>query len=115
MQIGCFRADGDGFVGRVQTLTLDVAVRLIPTGFVGHGRAPDWRVHLDDKTHPECIGIEVGSGWTHKRPTIGEYITIQLDCPSFPRPVRANLLPSTQAGEEHVLLWSPRLRRPKAE
>lgn len=115
MQIGCFCADGTGFVGRVQTLTLDVAVRLIPTGFVDHGHAPDWRVHLDDQAQPDGVGIEIGSGWTHQRPTIGEYIKIQLDCPSFPRPVRANLLPSRHNDDEHVLLWSPRLRRPKAE
>ena len=114
MQIGCFRADGAGFAGRVQTLTLDVAVRLVPTGFVDHGRAPDWRVHLDDETRPDRVGTEIGSGWTHQRPT-GQYVKVQLDCPSFPRPVRANLLPSTQNDEERVLLWSPRLRRPKAE
>ncbi|HEX7389129.1 MAG TPA: DUF736 domain-containing protein [Acidiphilium sp.] len=115
MQIGRFRADGAGFVGRVETLTLDIAVRLVPTGFVDHGRAPDWRVHLDDEARPGCIGLEVGSGWTHNRPTIGHYIKLQLNCPSFARPVHANLLPSKQADDEHVLLWSPRLRRPKAE
>src|SRR3546814_14129804 len=49
--------------------------------------------------------------WTHKRATIGDYIKIQLDCPSFSRPVRANLLPSTHNDDEHVLLWSPRMRR----
>src|SRR3546814_10698253 len=72
MQIGCFRADGAGFVGRVQTLTLDVAVRLVPTGFADHGRAPDWRVHFDDQALPDGVGIEIGSGWTHKRATIGD-------------------------------------------
>jgi uncharacterized protein (DUF736 family) len=115
VQIGCFHAHGAGFVGRVQMLTLDVAVRLVPTGLGDHGRAPDWRVHLDDESQPDCVGIEVGSGWTHNRPTIGDYVALQLDCPSFPRPVRANLLPSTRNDAEHVLLWSPRLRRPKAE
>jgi uncharacterized protein (DUF736 family) len=115
VQIGCFRAHGAGYVGRVQTLMIDIAVRLVPTGFVDHGRAPDWRVHLDDQTRPEGIGPEVGSGWTHERPTTGPFIKVQLDCPSFARPVRANLLPSTRGDGEHMLLWSPRLRRPKAE
>src|SRR3546814_19337036 len=96
---------GAGFVARVQALTLDVAVRLVPTGFADHGRAPDWRVHFDDQALPDGVGIEIGSGWTHKRATIGDYIKIQLDCPSFSRPVRANLLPSThndEIGREQV-------------
>lgn len=114
MQIGCFRAECDGFIGRVRTLTLDVAVRLVPTGSIDHGHMPDWRLHLDDETQPSGIGIEVGAGWTHSRPTIGQYIKVQLHCPSFPRPIRANLLPSTRRDGEHVLLWSPRMRSAKA-
>lgn len=114
MRIGCFRIEGVGFIGRVRTLTLDVAVRLVPTGSADRDNMPDWRVHLDDETQPDGIGAEVGAGWTHSRPTIGQFIKVQLHCPSFPRPVRANLLPSTRRSGENVLLWSPRLRSPKA-
>src|SRR3546814_13179658 len=92
MQIGCFKEDGDGFAGRLRTLTLDVALRLVPTGFTGHDRAPDWRVHLADNGAPETIGPEVGSGWNHDGKT-GAFVTLQLDCPGFARPIRANLLP----------------------
>src|SRR3546814_17238262 len=77
MQIGCFRADGAGFVGRVQTLTLDVAVRLVPTGFADHGRAPDWRVHFDDQELPDGVGIALGSGWPQKRAPLADYINIR--------------------------------------
>ncbi|WP_242129824.1 DUF736 domain-containing protein [Sphingobium sp. Sx8-8] len=114
MQIGCFRAEGDGFAGRLQTLTLDVALRLVPTGFTGHGRAPDWRVHLADADAPDGIGPEVGSGWNRDGKS-GAFITLQLDCPGFARPIRANLLRSNRGDEGHVLLWSPRLRRPNAD
>jgi uncharacterized protein (DUF736 family) len=114
MQIGCFEQSGDGFVGRLLTLTLDVPLRLVPTGFAGHGRAPDWRIHLADDGAPEGIGLEVGSGWNHDGKA-GGFIALQLDCPSFARPVRANLLRSHRDDAAHVLLWSPRLRRPKAE
>ncbi len=114
MQIGCFQAAGDGFAGRLQTLTLDVALRLVPTGLTGHGRAPDWRVHLADADTPDGIGPEVGSGWNHEGKS-GAFVTLQLDCPGFARPIRANLLRSNRDEEPHVLLWSPRLRRPRAE
>lgn len=113
MQIGCFRVEGDGFVGRLRTLTLDVAVRLVPTGVIDHGNMPDWRVHLEDTMLPDGIGAEVGAGWTHSRSTGEEYLKLQLHCPSFPRPLRANLLPSMRENGEHVLLWSPGSRSPK--
>lgn len=114
MQIGCFHPEGDGFAGRLHTLTLDVALRLVPTGFTGHGRAPDWRVHLADADAPDNIGPDVGSGWNNDGKS-GAFVTLQLDCPGFARPIRANLLRSHCAKETHVLLWSPRLRRPKGE
>src|SRR3546814_11197077 len=44
MQIGCFRADGAGFVGRVSTLTLDVPVMLLYTGFAAYRIATHERV-----------------------------------------------------------------------
>lgn len=114
MQIGCFTQDGDGFVGCLHTLTLDVRLRLVATGFTGHARAPDWRVHLADDSAVHGIGPEVGSGWSHDGKA-GAFVTLQLDCPGFARPVRANLLRSNREEDSHVLLWSPRLRRPKAD
>lgn len=114
MQIGCFQAEGDGFAGRLQTLTLDVMLRLVPTGFTGHDRAPDWRVHLIDAQRPDGIGPEVGAGWNHDGKAQA-FVALQLDCPGFARPIRANLLHSHRGDEAYVLLWSPRLRRPKGE
>src|SRR3546814_14932542 len=92
MQIGCFKEDGDGFAGRLRTLTLDVALRLVPTGFTGHDRAPDWRVHLADNGAPATIGPEVGSGWNHDAKT-GALVTPQLDCQGLPRPSPPHHLP----------------------
>jgi uncharacterized protein (DUF736 family) len=114
MQIGYFHGQGDGFTGRLRTLTLDVALRLVPTDFAGHERAPDWRVHLSAADAPDGIGLEVGSGWNHEGKG-GRFVTLQLDCPGFARPIRANLLRSHRDEEAHVLLWSPRLRRPRAD
>lgn len=115
MQIGCFRRDADGFIGRIRTLSLDVLVRLVPTGFAKHDRAPDWRIHLTEDGASAPLGPEVGAGWQHERKQGGSYVIIQLDCPSFPRPLRANLLPSKHDDDAHLLLWSPHWRRPKGQ
>ncbi|WP_145200228.1 DUF736 domain-containing protein [Sphingobium sp. B2] len=115
MQIGQFYRQDDGFIGRLRTLTLDVQLRITPTGFVGHSRAPEWRVHLVEDGEGAAHDPEVGSGWAHRSDRIGDYITIQLDCPGLARPMRANLLPGKQGDGAFVLLWSPRLRRPKPD
>ncbi len=107
MQIGSFQFVGDGYVGRLQTLTLDVPLRIVPIANSGAEKAPDWRVHLDDNT----LGPEIGSGWAHEREGGGSFITVQVDCPTFDRPLRANLLPSRTQKDAHVLLWSRQKRR----
>lgn len=115
MQIGYFRQEDGAFTGHLRTLTLDVPLRIVATGFASHSRAPDWRVHLHDVHGDASPGPEVGAGWTHSSDSIGDYITVQFDCPGLPRAMRANLLPSKHDGDAFVLLWSPRLRRPKPE
>ncbi|WP_342251546.1 DUF736 domain-containing protein [Sphingomonas sp. OTU376] len=110
MQIGTFTQSPDGYAGRLQTLTLDVALRLVRLSSPGAERTPDWRIMLEaaDGT------VEVGAGWSHRSDKAGDYVAVQLDCPTFPRPIRANLLRSPAQDGEHLLLWSPRVRRPKA-
>lgn len=62
MQIGRFHQVGTGYAGRLQTLALDVPLRLVPTQRQSD-KAPDWRVHQGDNGD----GPEIGSGWTHER------------------------------------------------
>ncbi len=107
MQIGSFQFVGDAYVGRLQTLTLDVPLRIVPIANPGPGKAPDWRVHLDDT----IIGPEIGSAWTHEREGSGSCIAVQVDCPTFDRPLRASLVPSRTQKDTHVLIWSRQKRR----
>lgn len=105
MQIGRFRALGGGFVGRLQTLMLDLPLRLVATQR-DNDKAPDWRVHLDD----DGGGPEIGSGWTHERNGGANFIAVQLDCPTFAHPLRANLVPARGEQDVHLLLWSRPVR-----
>lgn len=45
--LGHFRREGDGFVGRLATLSLDTALRLVPTGKIV-GKGPDFRALVGD-------------------------------------------------------------------
>lgn len=107
MQIGCFHPVDDGFAGRLQTLGLDVPLRIAPIADRANDKAPDWRIHLDETVD----GPQVGSGWTHRSDGISGFIAVQIDCPSLAQPIRARLQPSRRQRHVHVLLWS----RPRPE
>ena len=107
MKIGSFRKTRGGYLGRLQILTLDVELRIVQAA-PGHSEnAPDWRVLLGEGE--DCA--EVGAGWNHRGEKAGVYIAVQLDCPTFARPIRANLLPPHGDEDHHGLLWTPRHRR----
>lgn len=110
MQIGRFRKIGVGYAGRLQTVALDVPLRLVPAR-PGKDKAPDWRVHLDGNGD----GPEIGSGWTHEREGGGSFIALQIDCPTLACPLRANLLAARGEADVHVLLWSRPARSKRGE
>ena len=110
MQIGRFREVGSGYAGRLQTLMFDVPLRLVHVQ-CEKDKAPDWRVHQGDNDD----GPEIGSGWTHQRDGGGRFIALQLDCPTFTDPLRANLVPARGEPDVHVLLGSRPARSKRGE
>jgi uncharacterized protein (DUF736 family) len=107
MHIGTFQKVIGGYAGHLRTLSLDKEVRILPADRKATPAAPDWRVVLakgDTRT-------EIGAGWSQESATAGAYIAVQLDCPSWPRAVRANLLRSDSDPATFVLLWSRRTAR----
>jgi uncharacterized protein (DUF736 family) len=108
MRIGTFTRSADRFTGRLHTLALDQAVCLLPRDPGGNPRAPDWQVCMlgpDDQPGPE-----IGAGWSDAAGSDAG-IAIALDCPTFPRKVRARLVPEIEGTAHHVLLWIHRQRR----
>ncbi|MCA0359312.1 MAG: DUF736 domain-containing protein [Proteobacteria bacterium] len=87
--LGFFRREGDGFAGRLTTLSLDVAVRLAPTGKVS-GKGPDYRALVEEN--------EIGAAW-RAGDASGAVLNVKLDDPAWPEPVNARLL----AAEDGVL------------
>ena len=106
-QIGEFMRTMDGFEGRVRTLQLDVTICLVPIEPQDGGNGPAYRVHLGHNAE----GPEIGAGWRHVGERAGEYVALQIDCPTLPQPIRANLFQSTRSPRDHVLLWSRGGRR----
>jgi len=82
--IGHFRREDDGFVGRLTTLHLDVALKLTP-GEKFSSKAPDFLAFVG--------GNECGAAW-RGRDGSGAILDLKLDDPTWPEPVSARLLPA---------------------
>lgn len=102
MQIGQLQMTHDGFEGHLHSLTLDTPVCLVPAASSDAENAPDWRLLRGDAD----TGIEIGAGWNRTGERAGAYVAVQFDDPTFPEPVRANLLRLSQSSSDHILLWT---------
>ena len=90
--IGNFKRTESGYARRIHTLALDAELVLNPAEHSDGENAPDYRIHRGDADGPE-----VGAGWKRVGEKAGDYITLQLDNPTFTQPIRANLF---QSGDE---------------
>jgi len=109
-QIGTFKRTKTGIRGRIRTLALNAELILVPFDKSDAENAPDYRIHLGEVDGSE-VGPEVGAGWKRTGEKAGDYISLQLDDPSFAQPIRANLFQADDKGTEFNLLWSRPPRR----
>lgn len=105
-QIGHFIRDKSGFTGCIQTLTFTLDLALIPAGSSDAENAPDYRVHIGDGD-----GAEIGAGWKRIGEKAGEFISLVIDDPMLPQPLRANLFQSSTDNSAWVLNWTRALKR----
>lgn len=103
-QIGQFIREETGFAGQLRTLTLDLTLALVPVENSEAENAPAYRVHAGDADGPE-----VGAAWKRSGEKAGEYLSVLLDDPALPQPIRANLFRDDDAGAAWSLHWN----RPK--
>ncbi|QJX05001.1 DUF736 domain-containing protein [Rhizobium brockwellii] len=105
--IGQFSRTKSGYAGRLRTLTLDAELVLVPVEQSDTENAPDYRVHLGSDED----GPEVGAGWKRTGEKAGEYVSLQIDDPTFSQPVRANLFQSADDKSDWGLHWNRPPRR----
>lgn len=104
-QIGQFTRNKSGYSGRIQTLSFDAELVLIPAEHSDAENAPDYRIHLGNGEGPE-IGPEIGAAWKRTGEKAGEYVSLQLDDPALTQPIRANLFQSGDDKSAWVLNWN---------
>lgn len=106
--IGTFTATAHGFEGRLQTLTIDTTLTIVPAEPGEADNAPDYRIMGGDGDS----SFEVGAGWKRVGDKAGAYVAVLIDDPVLVQPLRANLFQADP--RTHVLIWSrPSRREPK--
>ncbi len=110
-QIGEFTREKSGFTGRIQTLALEHNISIVPAELSDVEKAPNYRVHLgaDDN------GPEIGAAWTESSEKAGEYLSLLIDDPTFPQPIRARLFQNGADATSWSLHWSRPQKRGERE
>ena len=110
-QIGEFTREESGFTGHIQTLALEHDISIVPVEPSDVENAPNYRVHLgvDDN------GPEIGAAWTETSEKAGEYLSLLIDDPSFPQPIRARLFQNGADATSWSLHWSRPQKRGERE
>lgn len=100
MIIGRFnRQADDTFTGNISTLIMNKRVRIVPAEDQANPDAPQYRIL--------SRGCEIGAGWdarTNETPP-RPYLSILLDSPELPAPVRVALF---EGESDHYLIWKRR-------
>ncbi|MES0174459.1 DUF736 domain-containing protein [Mesorhizobium sp. M0006] len=100
-QIGDFTSNQTGYSGRIRTLSLDLDVVIVEAEASDTDNAPDYRVHAGSEDGPA-----IGAGWKRSGEKAGDFVSIQIDDPTFTQPFRANLFQSGADKKSWSLQWS---------
>ncbi|MGV7123082.1 DUF736 domain-containing protein [Sphingopyxis sp. 550A] len=102
MIIGTMRGKvSEGFAGSIRTLSFDAQITVLKAPFSENDNAPKWRILIGDP----ALGAEIGAGWDRVG-SRGYYIALQIDDPSLPAPLRANMVRLGDDPGDFSILWS---------
>jgi uncharacterized protein (DUF736 family) len=95
--IGTFTSSGNGFIGTIKTLNLNVKARIERIENPSD-KGPQFRVFSG--------AVELGAAWQKQaKDTERDYISVKLDDPSFPNPIHATLV-EIEGRDGLQLIWS---------
>ena len=97
--IGSFTPGKDGYVGTIRTLTMNVKAKIVANDQKKSEGAPDFRIFAGR--------AELGAAWKAKTNSEQprDYLSVQLDDPSFAEPIRAAMFEEDGAA---YLVWTRR-------
>src|SRR3546814_15200233 len=103
MLIGTFEVCGDGYAGRLHTLTCVAAITIVRAQPSAAENAPECGLVLCDA----ASGIEIGQGWNLPGEPSGAFNAVPIDDHAFALPLRPHLLLTWPTADQHPLRWPP--------
>jgi uncharacterized protein (DUF736 family) len=104
--IGTFTRTETGYSGQLRSFGLDEKLVIVAAEPSDTENAPAYRVHLDSEDGPD-----VGPAWKDSSEHAGDFLSVKLDGPLFPFPIRAKLFQFTDDPASWGLHWKrPRKR-----
>jgi uncharacterized protein (DUF736 family) len=95
MIIGNFKRTGDGFTGTIRTLTISAEAQFEPAEKTSD-KSPDYRLTVG--------ATEIGAAWKDTSEAGNAYLSVSIDDPSLPAPIRCALV-KTSIEKSYSLLW----------
>ncbi|MEP7457622.1 DUF736 domain-containing protein [Phyllobacterium sp. SB3] len=108
--LGLFNRTQSGYSGHLRAPGLNEEITLVQTDPSDSGNAPEYRVLLGDED-----GLDIGAAWKHVGERAGDYLSLEIESPLFPQPLRANLFRSTNDGSVWGLHTAPKPKRQKGD
>jgi len=100
--IGTFTEKDGKLFGKIQTLSINSSLTILPNENQSSPEAPTYRVFAGR--------TEVGAAWAKTSENSGRtYYSVRLDDPAFPAPFFASLVEQEEGG--YALIWSRPQRR----
>jgi len=97
IDIGAFQSNGDGYTGTLTTLGLTAELTLEPFDSTSD-KAPDFRILHN--------GREVGGAWRRQSKSGTAFLSVAIQDPSLPCPIRAALFqPRQPKSKTWPLVW----------
>src|SRR6266516_829643 len=88
---------GEGYAGKIETLTVNVPAKLEPVTDKKREKSPDFRLFSGER--------EIGTAWKRTTQEGAEYLSVIIEDPIFPAPVNCKLVKSS-IDSQHTLIWS---------
>lgn len=96
----------DTYAGEIKTLTLLRGKVLFCPAESKSEKGPDYRVMVEGETG----SVELGAAWKRRSEAGRDFLSVTLDDPALPRPLKAALMPS-DSGKDAILIWSRPIKR----
>jgi uncharacterized protein (DUF736 family) len=95
--IGNFNQAGESYIGKLETLTVNLQATLEPVTDKKREKFPDFRLFAGTR--------EIGAAWKRTTQEGAEFLSVIIEDPVFPAPVNCRLVKSGIEGR-YALIWS---------